>query len=1204
VDFRVLGPIEVDVGATRLRLGNPQQRVVLAVLVIRANQVVSTDALVEAVWGDEAPNSAGNVVRTYISRLRQVLRVAGDSPLLGRRPGYVLEIDPDRVDAHRFEKLVRQALDARRAGRVDQTLATLRGALGLWRGEALADLAEWESLTPTIVRLEEMRLTAVEARIDAELELGRHSQVVAELETLARAHPFRERIWGQLIVALYRSNRQTAALAAYQAARTALVDQVGIEPGPELQGLERDVLAQSDRLLWRPSTMSEGPDLAGRFEQVPLQAALAGSGHDQPLVGRAHERTTLRSAFESLASREFGVLFVAGPPGIGKTALARVFAGEAHANGATVLFGRADEDSGSPFQALEEAIDHWVLHAEAEELESLGRSDAAHLARMVPRLAERRPELASVPISDTLASRRSVFRALMRWIEILAADRPAIIVLDDLHWADPATLDAIRHALRHPPAARAALLAISRDTEPDRTAELSAVVAGPDAGGRVRQLRLAGLADGDVLDLVQRHTGRQLGTGARRFAEQLNRRTGGNPLFVLEMLRDLVERGAIDGNDEHWPGSAASGGFGVPTRVTELIDQRLRRLPSSTAAALEPASVLGEQFDVAVLSRIVGMSEIDVLDALEPAVAAQLITSHDQRADRFSFAHGVVREAIFARLSLSHRSRLHWQAGRALVTVFARAPQRYLGEIARHLTAGVHTGEAGEAIAANVRAGQHGLSTLAFEEARDRFAAATVLLDRAGAIEPELAFDAWLGLGRAGLALADAQLQRTGHMQAAAIAWREHWSQRLAAAAVGVAANDLWWIPHPRSAPRRLDDPPTDGEVIREAQAASRGEPTVQSCLLLALQTGQAAVSKDRDEVQHMAQAATDAARQLDDPSATAAALTARCLSLLGTPRSTELRTAIEHALSLPLSAEAGVVRNLLLPVLVVPALQEGNQAELASVRSRVAAEPEGWGIHARSVMHSWDVAGALSRGQFDDAVQLIDSFPGAPDFVVWWLTAEAQRTIAALEQGRHDEQKTTLHQFLSASPELTAVRAQLALLHAELGDRCEATRHVEMVRRDQRLDQMAGYAPVTLRYLAELAARLDHRDLAHDLLPLLSDFAGQMLVSFGGVSIDGAADRAVGQVLLTLDRLDEAVDRLAAAEAFERSFGTDALATRTAYWHARALLRRDGSDDRPGARALLVRASSGARRLGMLQLLEDVNQLLEAPDQPLNGVD
>jgi DNA-binding SARP family transcriptional activator len=258
VEFRLLGPLEVVDDGCALPLGGTKQRSVLAMLLLNANSVVSSERLIDTVWGDAAPVTVDNVLQGFVSKLRRLLGVALES----RPPGYVLRVDPDQIDAARFERSVRQARELPPAERA----RVLRDALALWRGPALADLSYEEFAQSEIARLEELRLTAVEERIEAELSLGHHADLVGELEALTREHPLRERFHEQLMVALYRAGRQVEALNAYRAARRMLVEEAGVEPSPALRELERRVLAQ-DAVLAAPEAAPKRQD--GRRDPPP-----------------------------------------------------------------------------------------------------------------------------------------------------------------------------------------------------------------------------------------------------------------------------------------------------------------------------------------------------------------------------------------------------------------------------------------------------------------------------------------------------------------------------------------------------------------------------------------------------------------------------------------------------------------------------------------------------------------------------------------------------------------------------------------------------------------------------------------------------------------------------------------------------------------------------------------------------------------------
>lgn len=279
MDFRILGPLEVRDGDRSLPLGGAKQRAVLALLLTRANAVVSSDRLIDELWGEEPPATAANIVQAYVSRLRKEL---GAEVLVTRAPGYTIEVEPGQLDLHRFERLVEEARQALADGEADRAAKMLREALTLWRGPALADFTYQPFAQAEISRLEELRLTALERRIEADLALGRHAELVGEVEALVAAHPLRERLRGHLILALYRSGRQAEALEAYQEARRALVDQLGIEPSSALRELEKAILRQDpaldlalDRAPTRPAEPArEPPGRVRRDSTLPERSIL------------------------------------------------------------------------------------------------------------------------------------------------------------------------------------------------------------------------------------------------------------------------------------------------------------------------------------------------------------------------------------------------------------------------------------------------------------------------------------------------------------------------------------------------------------------------------------------------------------------------------------------------------------------------------------------------------------------------------------------------------------------------------------------------------------------------------------------------------------------------------------------------------------------------------------------------------------------
>ena len=269
LEFRILGPLEVSRDGRTVHLGGRRQRVLLAALLVHPDEVVSRERLIEDVWGEEAPASAPNMIQVYVSRLRKAL---GRDVLVTRAPGYLLCLGEAQLDSMRLAELVVRAREAMAEARTGEVLDVLAEALGLWRGPPLADFTYDAFAQGEVRRLEELRLEAIELRIDVELELGRHVRLVGELEQLIALHPFRERLRGQLMLALYRSGRQAEALEAYRTARRTLADELGIKPSPVLCKLEQAILTQ-DRTL---GAVTAEPKLSRLTEESAASLQSAG----------------------------------------------------------------------------------------------------------------------------------------------------------------------------------------------------------------------------------------------------------------------------------------------------------------------------------------------------------------------------------------------------------------------------------------------------------------------------------------------------------------------------------------------------------------------------------------------------------------------------------------------------------------------------------------------------------------------------------------------------------------------------------------------------------------------------------------------------------------------------------------------------------------------------------------------------------------
>jgi DNA-binding SARP family transcriptional activator len=303
IEVRLLGPLEVELSGEPVRFEGVKQRRLFVLLAMRAPDPVSGDELLEALWGDELPASATQALQKHISRLRR--RLGDGAPVHHRPAGYALEIDPQAVDSRRFEDLLRRGRSELAREDPESAAADLRAALALWRGEALADHRFDEFAQHEIARLEELHVEAIEERLAAELASGRDANLVGDLSALVAEYPLRERLRAQLMLALYRAGRQAEALETMRMGRRLLMDELGIEPGPELRRLERMILAHD-------------PELSAERANLGLASPLPAPANET--IGRSGELAEIR---ELLLRADVRLVALVGPGGVGKTRLAQ-----------------------------------------------------------------------------------------------------------------------------------------------------------------------------------------------------------------------------------------------------------------------------------------------------------------------------------------------------------------------------------------------------------------------------------------------------------------------------------------------------------------------------------------------------------------------------------------------------------------------------------------------------------------------------------------------------------------------------------------------------------------------------------------------------------------------------------------------------------------------------------------------------------------
>ena len=730
VQFRLLGPLEAQDGERRVELGRPKQRVLLAVLLVHANQVVSVDRLVEELWGEQPPPQAAASLQTYVSNLRRALEPgrparAPSRVLVSQPPGYRLVVGAGDLDAARFAALAEEGHRLLGAGRPAAAARVLREGLGLWRGPALAEVADEAFAQAERNRLEELRVAALEDRLAADLDLGGHAAAVAELEELAGHYPFRERLAGLLILALYRSGRQAEALQAFADARRALADELGIDPGRWLRELETGILRQDPGLDWTPPPAEPAPPpgetgAAGLVPTASVMQSLQAAADE--LVGREDQLAALDGVLAGARGGLGRVVLVAGEPGIGKTRLAEEAARRAAAAGMQVAWGRCHEGDGAPaLWPWAQVVRQLSAGLAPGQLAAMLGPSAAWLGPLLPELDGPAVPAVPLPVADLGAARFQLNQVVAGLLRRLAEARPLLVVVDDLHWADVPSLSLLAFLAAELQDARLVVVGTYRDVEVVAGRPLAGTLGALAREPVVERIPLDGLDRAGVAALI----GATIGTRpAEPLVAAVADRCGGNPFFITELLRLLQSERRLAG-----PDAAAAARREIPVGVRDVLRARLARLPEQTRTVLMVAAVAGRGFDLDLVEAVTGLEDEAALDAAEAAVLAGLVIEDDRAAGRYRFAHALVRETIYEDISRARRARLHARVVDALLAVRGAEPEP-VAEMAYHCWQAAPVIGAGRALPHLLRAGEQAAAQLAYEAADEQFGRALELAGR------------------------------------------------------------------------------------------------------------------------------------------------------------------------------------------------------------------------------------------------------------------------------------------------------------------------------------------------------------------------------------------------------------------------------------------------------------------------------------------
>jgi DNA-binding SARP family transcriptional activator/tetratricopeptide (TPR) repeat protein len=1133
VEFRILGPLEVFSDGQALDLGGAKQRALLAVLLLDANNVVSTDRLIDALWEDEPPETAAKALQVYVSSLRKLL---GKERVETRPPGYRLAVAADEFDLERFREL-------QEGGRPAQALA-------LWRGGPLSDFAHARFAQAEIARLEDLRLACLEERIDQDLAEGRGAELTGELEALVAEHPLRERPRGQLMLALYRSGRQAEALDAYQAARRALVEELGIEPGRELRDLHQRILNQDPSLdeYGRSATEAER-DPGGGF------------------VGRERELAELTAALGDAFAGRGRLVLLQGEPGIGKSRLADELMSRAKARGANVLVGRCWEAGGAPaYWPWTQSLRAYLRTEETAAVRRHLGSHAADVAQIVPELREHLPGLPE-PDPEPFESdvtRFRLFDSTATFLRTASADRPLVLGFDDLHAADEPSLLLLQYVASVVEDSRILIVGTFRDLDPTVQDPLESTVAELGRVSATRRIRLDGLSQQEVARLAELTGGV---APPERLIADLYADTEGNPLFVSEIVRLLAAEGRLEGAPARMP---------IPETIREAIGRRLRTLSGECRRVLSLGSVFGREFGLVALERVADYTGIDkLLSVLDEAITARVVEQVPGSLGRLRFEHALIRETLYEEIPATHRARLHRRVAEVLEALYAADPEPHLAELAHHFSLAVPAAPPDKAVEYGRRAGDRALARLAFEEAARLYELALAVADGASSDE-RVRCELFLLLGEARSA-GDRPAAKEAFLAAAEIARRQGLAQELARASAGYGG----WIMYARAGDDGVLVP-----LLEEGLAALGERDVVLRARLLARLAGALRDEPSPERRDRLSMEAVELARRADDPVALAYALDGRAAAIMAPDTveeclalGTELREIGER-----IGNEERVVQGEWQRIIAHVMTGDMREAEadvetMSRLVHGLGRPVQLWQVSAARAMLGF-AAGRIDEAEEHAARAFELGERAQPEMAigVCWIH---RFTLAEL-RGSLGDVAGGLDDMVSEHPARPVFRCALAYVDAALGRAAEARHTLGELTRDD-----CSALPFDMEWLygmsllAETSHVLDDAESASTLYRLLEPWALFNTVDHPE-GIRGCAARYLGLLATTLRRPQDASRHYETAMEVNDRMGARPWLAFTQEDYARMLLRRSETDDPVQARELLDSALSTYRELGM----------------------
>jgi class 3 adenylate cyclase/tetratricopeptide (TPR) repeat protein len=856
---------------------------------------------------------------------------------------------------------------------------------------------------------------------------------------------------------------------------------------------------------------------------VALPPRLAGP-HGAPFVGRRAERAALDERLSETWAGARHVVFVAGEPGVGKTRLCSDFAASASDLGATVLYGRCDEELGRPYQPWVEALGYLVAKCSPGMLGEYMDKHRGELVRLLPDLVPKEDATTSSS-GDPETERYRLWGAVARLLADVSAKTVVVLVLDDLQWADRETLKLLRHLFSVDYQMRVLILATYRDTEVGPDHPLAELLVWLRREPRVKVVQLAGLMQSEIVDLMEHLAGHKMGADGMALASTLWEETGGNPFFAGEILRDLSETEAISQRaDGRWVAQRSLNLRTLPASVRDVIGHRVRRLGAEAEQILGVASVIGRYFDLELVAGASGVDEDHALDLLERAGAATLVAEVPDTVGRFGFHHALIQHTVYGALSATRRQRIHRRVAETLERLCGDDPGERVVELARHWAAIAVPAEAGKAVYYASLAGDSALSSLGPDEALRCYARALDLLDENSAGDQRVRCQLMVSLG-----IAQRQSGDSGYRETLLNAGRHavDLGDPSLVVRAALALHRGFYASTTRIDHERV-------ALIETALGFVDISDSPERARLLATLASELTFDPDQARRQALASEAIAVARRTNDPAVLVEAI---CLPRLAmhlpdTLDERLVQTAEAVALARTLADPAArfwAYHTRRYPLLMSGEIDEADRCleESKSLVTRIYQPALLWSLTLALGVRALHAGDAAEAERLADEALKLGKDSGQPDVTA---VNGAQMLFIRWHQGRLGELVPVLEQIRTANPRIAAFAGTLGMAYAETGDLSRARQVLDDARQTGfRLPFDYAFF-MTMSSWAQTAAEVGDLAAARVLYDHLLPWHDR--VGFTGVAMTGAVAHYLGRLACLLGHVEQAAAHFAKAFA------------------------------------------------------------------------